>query len=148
MKNAGIYYLEHESFKFASPSGGTWSVYGSPSAPVYALGAFQYRTTAEADGAECVKIIYGKIPPETEILLSHTPPYFTLDKNKRGKFSGCDRLARRLDTLDACRLHVFGHIHEAAGARIIDNKNDGRVAVNAAMPLAACAIIVDLKKNM
>lgn len=94
--------------------------------------------------------IYARIPPECEILLTHTPPYEVLDKTRRGKNAGCDVLAARLTQLYACRLHVFGHIHEAHGAVIEDGleSDDGplkRVSVNAALAHDGRAIVVDLK---
>ncbi|KAK2467069.1 hypothetical protein APHAL10511_001327 [Amanita phalloides] len=135
MKSENLYYLENEMIKVNSPAGKTWHVYGSPSSPRYAEGAFQYTTAAEADG------IYQRIPENTEILITHTPPNGILDRTKRGKQAGCERLAERLKNLKSCRLHVFGHIHEGAGAMILP---DGRVAVNAALALGR-PIIVDLK---
>lgn len=96
--------------------------------------------------------IYARIPSDTEILLTHTPPHEVLDKTRRGKHAGCDVLAARLEQLHACRLHVFGHIHEAHGASIAgekdqDGANDrtGRVSINAALPLDKQAIVIDLK---
>ncbi|TFK55026.1 Metallo-dependent phosphatase, partial [Heliocybe sulcata] len=109
VREAGIQYLEHESYQFTSVSGKQWNVYGSPAAPRYSDGAFQYATDQEADE------IYSNIPLDTEILLTHTPPYRTLDKTRKGKHAGCRRLAAHMSQLNACRLHVFGHIHEGHG---------------------------------
>jgi Icc-related predicted phosphoesterase len=96
--------------------------------------------------------IYAHIPSDTEILLTHTPPYEVLDKTRRGKNAGCDVLAARLEQLHACRLHVFGHIHEAHGASIVGEKDGddvqdriSRVSINAALPSNKRAIVVDLK---
>lgn len=52
--------------------------------------------------------------------------------------------------LKNCRLHVFGHIHEAHGVSVSPLKTASkspereRVSVNAAMPHSGSAIIVDL----
>jgi len=135
-RDANLYYLEHERMEFSSGAGKAWPVYGSPSAPRYAEGAFQYVTGAEADA------IYQKIPDDTEILITHTPPNGTLDRTRRGKHAGCKQLGQRLNSLKSCRLHVFGHIHESAGAVILPG---GRVAVNAALASKGRPIIVDLK---
>jgi len=143
VRNAGIHYLEHESFKFTTSSGRTWNVYGSPATPRYHLGAFQYEYGA---GAE----VYAKIPSSTEILITHTPPYGTLSTTRRAKIAGCRDLAARLQSedLQRCRLHVFGHIHEAYGA-IMTGKDvkaaAGRISVNAALAYGGQAVIVDLK---
>ncbi|KIK63711.1 hypothetical protein GYMLUDRAFT_221967 [Collybiopsis luxurians FD-317 M1] len=122
-----------------------WAVYGSPASPRHYMGAFQYETLKEAEE------INSRIPSSTEILITHTPPYGTLDKTRKGKHAGCRNLAERLvsEQLKNCRLHVFGHIHEAAGAVIIQNGEEGkeRVAVNAAMIHRGYPIVVDLKNE-
>lgn len=49
--------------------------------------------------------------------ITHGPPLRVLDRTRRGVSAGCPALAKRLDTsLPHCRLHIFGHIHEARGA--------------------------------
>lgn len=110
--------------------------------------------------------IHLSIPHDTEILLTHTPPYRILDKTRKGKHAGCKHLLAKLQELASCRLHVFGHIHEAFGAAFVPRTpveldtdpdpansdslarsevNNGYVAVNAALPKASCVVIVDLK---
>lgn len=54
------------------------------------------------------------IPKDTDVLITHGPPWGMLDKTVRGQKAGC------MDLLDAVvyirpKLHVFGHIHEAYG---------------------------------
>ena len=61
--------------------------------------------------------------------------------SKKDIHGGCPTLGDRMNELSHCRLHVFGHIHEAFGAQV----SDGRVSVNAALPKAPCVIVVDLK---
>jgi len=134
---AGLHYLEHESMELRTGDK-VWKVYGSPAAPRYMPGSFQYETDIEA-GA-----IYGRVPRDTEILLTHTPPYGVLDVARRGVHAGCKTLSATLDELKQCKLHLFGHIHEAHGGVI---HSDGeRVSVNAAMSGGyGQAVIVDLK---
>lgn len=43
-------YLQHETTTFSTEGGKLWKVYGSPSAPRYSDGAFQYSTKTEAEG--------------------------------------------------------------------------------------------------
>ncbi|KAL0947319.1 hypothetical protein HGRIS_013438 [Hohenbuehelia grisea] len=126
---AGLVYLEHESCIIRTKAGREWKVYGSPAAPRYCHGAFQYTNSLEGDE------IYSRIPDDVEILLTHTPPHGMLDLSKKGTNAGCRSLAERLKTLSACRLHVFGHIHEAHGATVIprDGERGERAAVNAAL---------------
>ena len=149
IRTAGMFYLEHEPAAYTAKSGRVYSIYGSPvcprvsrslrhltprsqAAPFYSLGAFQYEP-------EEAKAIYDRIPPGTNILLTHTPPLGVCDVTKRGKHAGCPGLAERLvrDDLQSCRLHVYGHIHEAHGAALVGQSEGnpfGRVSVNAALP--------------
>ncbi|PSS31073.1 hypothetical protein PHLCEN_2v2405 [Hermanssonia centrifuga] len=142
-RKAGIFYLEHQPLKFTTPTGRSWEVYGSPAAPQYVVGAFQYSSTKEAEA------VYAKMPPTTEILLTHTPPYGICDVTKKGSHAGCPTLACTMESnnLDRCRLHIFGHIHEARGALVraaSGQREYERVSVNAAIPNRGLAIIVDL----
>lgn len=139
LASAGLYYLEHESLHFTAPSGKVWKVYGSPAAPIHLEGAFQYASSTEA------KAIYQRVPEDTEILITHTPPYRTLDKTRKRKYVGCPTLSSRLRQLRHCRLHVFGHIHEAAGAGVDDVGGTHRVSVNAAVPLSDSIVVVDMR---
>jgi Icc-related predicted phosphoesterase len=142
MREAGLTYLQHESVTITTEKGKSWRVYGSPAAPLYAPGAFQYES--KQDGHK----LYSSIPADVEILVTHTPPYGVLDQTHRGKKAGCKPLAERLSNLNHCRLHVFGHIHEAYGAKVIaPDSIDGteQVAVNAAMPNSRKAVVVDLR---
>ncbi|KIY62351.1 Metallo-dependent phosphatase [Cylindrobasidium torrendii FP15055 ss-10] len=135
VREAGLVYLENESTTIQLASGKAWRVYGTPISPMHKYkGAFQY---AEGKAEE----MYAGVPDDVEILLTHGPPYGTLDKTKKGKLAGCEALAKKMEVLTACRLHVFGHIHEAWGAKNVD----GRVAVNAACPISKRAIVVDIK---
>ncbi|KAL1746980.1 Metallo-dependent phosphatase-like protein [Schizophyllum fasciatum] len=137
MTSKGIYYLEYEALTIRSPTGRAWKVYGSPAAARYSVGAFQYANEHEAEG------VYSRIPPDTEILLTHTPPYLVHDKTRHGIHAGCRVLAQRRAELSRCRLHVFGHIHESCGASTDER---GMVSVNGALArMRGCVTVVDLK---
>ncbi|RDX46928.1 Metallo-dependent phosphatase [Lentinus brumalis] len=143
LRKAGMIYLEHETTTYTSPTGKAYTIYGSPAAPFYSIGAFQYK---EGDG----KAIYDRIPASTDILMTHTPPFGICDVTKRKKHAGCAELADRLthEDLQRCRLHVYGHIHEGHGAAAVAQSPEnpsGRISVNAALPNKPLAIIVDLK---
>ncbi|KAG6874315.1 hypothetical protein C0995_001540 [Termitomyces sp. Mi166 len=49
-RDANVHYLQHESLAITTSEGKVWSIYGSPSAPRYARGAFQYDSEEEARG--------------------------------------------------------------------------------------------------
>ncbi|KAL5490195.1 hypothetical protein ACEPAI_5028 [Sanghuangporus weigelae] len=150
MRQAGILYLDHQNIEVGLPDGIKWKVYGSPAAPLYASGAFQYASEEEAIEE------WSQIPRDVDILITHTPPFGVLDKTRHGKLAGCRTLASRINSLSNCRLHVFGHIHEAHGVniakRIVSEPNREPhqvdfISVNAACYSSEMPIIVDIKKD-
>jgi Icc-related predicted phosphoesterase len=58
---------------------------------------------------------WNRIPAETDVLITHTPPLGILDRNRSGRSCGCPDLAERLADLRP-RIHCFGHIHASAGS--------------------------------
>jgi Icc-related predicted phosphoesterase len=89
------------------------------------------------------------IPDDVEILLTHTPAYGVLDKTRKGRHAGCHVLAKTMRTLQHCRLHLHGHIHESHGAVVIPKQKVGgeqeRIVVNGALDKLGMPIIVDMK---
>jgi Icc-related predicted phosphoesterase len=61
------------------------------------------------------------IPNNINVLITHGPPYLTLDATKTGLRVGCPRLANKIKDLSDLKIHVFGHIHEASGIAEKDN---------------------------
>jgi Icc-related predicted phosphoesterase len=55
-----------------------------------------------------------KIPEDTEILITHSPPRYTLDRAPDGTHLGSEWLSERINTVKP-KYHVFGHIHCAYG---------------------------------
>jgi Icc-related predicted phosphoesterase len=55
------------------------------------------------------------IPNDINVLITHGPPYLTLDATKSGLRVGCPRLSKKIKDLTDLKVHVFGHIHEASG---------------------------------
>ena len=58
-----------------------------------------------------------KIPEDTDILITHMPPWGILDQNKKGLNCGHRGLRNMLisDAFPNLKFHVFGHIHECGG---------------------------------
>lgn len=91
-------------------------IYGSPWQPEFYNWAFNLPR-----GAELAEK-WAKIPDDTDILVTHGPPYGYQDWVPRwgkseGKYDGnvgCDDLLTRVKEIKPL-LHVFGHIHCAAG---------------------------------
>jgi Icc-related predicted phosphoesterase len=68
---------------------------------------------------------YALIPEDTDILITHTPPFGFMDEveNQQGDgYSHCGSvsLIDRVDNLDL-KLLVFGHIHQGYGIQILVN---------------------------
>ena len=85
-----------------------WRFYGSPWQPRFFDWAFNM------DRGEEAARVWARIPPETQVLVTHGPPRGVLDRTSRGNLAGCDQLLERVDQI-APRVHLFGHIHEGYG---------------------------------
>lgn len=68
------------------------------------------------------------IPKDTNVLITHAPPFGILDYNGRVEI-GCPNLLEAARELPKLRLHVFGHVHENMGSKLID----GVLFVNCAL---------------
>ena len=99
--------------------------YGSPHTPRFFDWAFMY------DPPDSKKI-WEKIPHETNVLITHGPPYGVLDQcpNQQGVMEsvGCPELLAAVQNRPAIQLHLFGHIHEGYGS--IEH-TCGRTSINA-----------------
>jgi len=85
--------------------------YGSAWTPFFCNWAFNV-----ARGQE-IKKVWDKIPEDTDVLMTHGPPYGYLDQVNKGPYLGCEELAKRvLEVKPLC--HVFGHIHDGYGTRV------------------------------
>ena len=83
-------------------------IWGSPATPLSG-------TAFGVSSPEDRKRLYAQIPTNTDILITHGPPYGILDSNPvSGLHSGCREL---FDAVIRVRpkLHVFGHVHGAYG---------------------------------
>jgi Icc-related predicted phosphoesterase len=55
------------------------------------------------------------VPENTDILVTHGPPFGVLDKpHSSTAHLGCEELAKAVEQIKP-RLHVFGHIHGGHG---------------------------------
>ena len=84
--------------------------YGTPWTPFFCDWAFNLRAPCD----EACK--YSIIPEDTEVLITHGPPYGILDKVEgEHKHLGSKPLKKKINTLKNLKLSVFGHIHSAHG---------------------------------
>lgn len=96
-------YLQDEACEVAG-----LRVYGSPWQPVFCNMAFNLPR------GPSLQAVWARIPADTDVLLTHGPPAGILDRTFIGQRVGCADLLARIEQV-APALHVFGHIHEAAG---------------------------------
>ncbi len=90
-------------------------IWGSPYTPEFMSWHFMRKRGEE------IKKHWKLIPDGIDILLTHGPPFGILDKNLKGEPVGCKDLLDEVQTRIKPRLHLFGHIHEEAGKRVLIN---------------------------
>jgi len=88
--------------------------YGSPWQPWFYNWAFNLQRGKE------LKLKWSKIPLDTNVLITHGPPYGYGDMTERGKAEGCEDLLSAVKRIKP-KVHIFGHIHEGSG--LISNEN-------------------------
>jgi Icc-related predicted phosphoesterase len=100
--------------------------YGSPYSPIFFDWHFMEDEVA-------LNKRFRRIPDNTDVLLTHTPPYGILDgpvwvdlSKDQGHFSKPERmgsrsLRHRVDAMPNLKANIFGHIHEGFGQKIINN---------------------------
>lgn len=97
-------------------------IYGSPWQPWFYNWAFNL----PLDGI-LLKEKWNMIPEDTDILVTHGPPFGIGDEVRRGSKSvGCKELLERVNKIKP-KIHAFGHIHEAFG----EFYKDGITFINA-----------------
>ena len=103
LREEGITYLENtevviEGVKF----------YGSPAQPAFGGWAFGH------ERGENIREVWGKIPQDTDVLITHGPPFGYGDKLDIGERVGCKELLKELNRVKP-KVHIYGHIHEGYG---------------------------------
>jgi predicted phosphodiesterase len=86
--------------------------YGSPWQPRFCDLAFNL------DRGPAIKAKWNLIPPDTDVLITHGPPFGHRDKTVYGETVGCRDLLDAVNRIQP-RLHIFGHIHEGYGSGVI-----------------------------
>ena len=110
-----IEYLQDEELTlyFDGPNGDfpedNIHIWGTPWQPEFCNWAFNLPR-----GGEEIKSKWNLIPNNTDILVTHGPPFGKLDRVNRGGNVGCEDLMIAVGRVKP-KIHVFGHIHEGAG---------------------------------
>lgn len=99
--------------------------WGSPYTPTFFEWSFM------RNRGEDINKHWNLIPDNTQVLITHGPPFGFLDQSKKhgGDHFGCEDLANALLRLNDIQLHVFGHIHGGYGVEKFNNS--GALLVNA-----------------
>ncbi len=100
---AGVTYLENSGVDI-----GGLHFWGSPITPWFFDWAFNRQR------GEDIRRYWAQIPPHTDVLITHGPPYGIRDLNLHGTLTGCADLNERVWAVQP-QVHLFGHIHEAYG---------------------------------
>jgi len=91
--------------------------WGSPITPRFLDWSFM------RDPGESIEAHWNLIPENTDVLITHGPPYGILDQVLREdesfEHTGCPSLLERVQAVSP-QLHLFGHIHEARGRVDVD----------------------------
>lgn len=99
----GIIYLNDSSVEIEGIK-----IWGSPITPWFNDWAFNRDRGSE------IKKHWDLIPDDTDILITHGPPFGILDETVYGKRTGCEELLLRVYHVKP-KYHIFGHIHEDYG---------------------------------
>ncbi len=91
-------------------------IYGSPWQPWFYDWAFNLRR------GPALAAVWAKIPLDTDVLVTHGPPFGILDCTVGKEQVGCADLLARIQDLPQIKCHIFGHIHEAYGAVTVCDK--------------------------
>jgi predicted phosphohydrolase len=84
--------------------------YGSPWQPWFYDWAFNLQRGPE------IREKWDLIPEDTDVLITHGPPFRYGDKTTWGEHVGCQDLLDAVERIKP-KLHIFGHIHEGYGFR-------------------------------
>ncbi|MFC3560838.1 metallophosphatase domain-containing protein [Pedobacter jamesrossensis] len=84
------------------------NIWGSPIQPTFYDWAFN------VDRGAKIKRYWDLIPDNTDILITHGPPFGKLDGNHNKERVGCEELALAVARIRP-KYHIFGHIHQGYG---------------------------------
>lgn len=105
---AGAIYLQDNGCEI-----GRIKFYGTPWCPEFMNWAFM---KPDYD----LTYVFKKIPTDTDVLITHTPPYGILDKIENRESVGSHALEETLRRVKPA-IHIFGHIHNGYGHEYSDH---------------------------
>lgn len=103
--NDQIHYLCDSGYEFEGIK-----IWGSPWTPTFLNWYFM------KDRGDPIKEKWDLIPSDTDILVTHGPPYGIFDETVDEIRVGCEDLKKAVQERIKPRIHCFGHIHECGGS--------------------------------
>lgn len=100
--------------------------YGSPQTPYFYNWAFNCARNQQDSllyNKPLIKPYWDKIPLDTNVLITHGPPYGIGDfvPYRNGEHVGCRDLLDKIYSLEQLKYNIYGHIHYSYG-ELISNK--------------------------
>lgn len=111
--------------------------YGSPWQPWFcdwAYNAGETESQAAMHRVPYIKPFVDMIPDDTNVLITHGPPYKILDElvridgTPKGQFVGSEHLLNKIKEIKP-DIHIFGHIHCGYGEKHLDGTSYYNVAI-------------------
>jgi len=98
-------------------------IWGTPWTPHFCDWAFNFSDDPIRAEEQMAKI-YGEIPEDIDILVTHGPPRGFGDLTRDTRRAGCKALLDRIKVVKP-KIHVFGHIHDVDSppAELVHNDN-------------------------
>jgi Icc-related predicted phosphoesterase len=96
--------------------------YGSPWQPWFYDWAFNLQRGPE------IRTKWDLIPEDTDVLITHAPPFRHGDRTMMGERVGCQDLLEVVKQVKP-KVHIFGHIHEGYGL----TRNENTLFINASI---------------
>lgn len=100
---SNIHYLNDTGIEIEG-----FKIWGSPVQIEFCEWAFNRKKGAD------INKHWKLIPKNTDILITHGPPFGILDRTNSNYNAGCEMLLKKVNLIKP-KLHVFGHIHEGYG---------------------------------
>lgn len=108
-----------------------YKIWGSPWTPWFC--GVNPSCKAFMSSEEDITKKWEKIPKDTDILVTHGPPWGILDCTEEGdEYLGCKHLRQRVVEIMP-KLHVFGHIHGGYGKTLLKGHGLDTICVNASV---------------
>ncbi|KAG4412737.1 hypothetical protein IFR04_014134 [Cadophora malorum] len=130
-----LHYLENKAITLKFKGGRKLNFYGAPDIPKCGGRDMAFQYDRSSDPWE------NRIPMETDVLITHTPPRYHLDLNL-----GCAGLLKEIWRVRP-RLHVFGHVHSGHGREAVF-WDEGQAAYERLMERKKGGIIADVLPSL